>query len=72
MLPPSVRVIEATEAPLEFHARKSAHAKTYRYPHSIAGGAVCSPFLARYVWHYLLIRSMKMCYFDIAASFVIV
>ena len=50
MLPPSVRVIEATEAPLEFHARKSAHAKTYRY--RIHRGAVCSPFLARYVWHY--------------------
>jgi tRNA pseudouridine38-40 synthase len=50
MLPPSIRVIEATEAPLEFHARKSAHAKTYRY--RIYRGAVCPPFLARYVWHY--------------------
>ena len=50
MLPPSIRVIEATEAPLEFHARKSAHAKTYHY--RIHRGAVCPPFLARYVWHY--------------------
>jgi tRNA pseudouridine38-40 synthase len=50
ILPPSVRVIESTEAPLEFHARKSAHAKTYRY--RIYRGAICSPFLARYVWHY--------------------
>jgi tRNA pseudouridine38-40 synthase len=50
MLPPSIRVIEATEAPLEFHARKSAHAKTYHY--RIYRGAVCPPFLARYVWHY--------------------
>ena len=50
MLPPSIRVIEATEAPLEFHARKSAHAKTYHY--RIHRGAVCPPFLAHYVWHY--------------------
>jgi len=50
MLPPSIRVIEATEAPLQFHARKSAHAKTYHY--RIHRGAVCPPFLARYLWHY--------------------
>ena len=50
MLPPSIRVLEATEAPLQFHARKSAHAKTYHY--RIHRGAVCPPFLARYVWHY--------------------
>jgi tRNA pseudouridine38-40 synthase len=50
ILPAAVRVLEATEAPLEFHARKSAHAKTYRY--RIYRGAICPPFLARYVWHY--------------------
>jgi tRNA pseudouridine38-40 synthase len=50
ILPSSVRVLEAAEAPLEFHARKSAHAKTYRY--RIYRGATCPPFLARYVWHY--------------------
>jgi tRNA pseudouridine38-40 synthase len=50
ILPPSIRVLEASEAPLEFHARKSAHAKTYRY--RIYRGAICPPFLARYVWHY--------------------
>jgi len=50
MLPPSIRVIEATEVPLEFHARKSAHAKTYHY--RIHRGAICPPFVARYVWHY--------------------
>jgi tRNA pseudouridine38-40 synthase len=50
MLPPSIRVLDATEAPLEFHARKSAHAKTYRY--RMHRGAICPPFLARYVWHY--------------------
>src|SRR5450755_1646199 len=50
ILPPSIRVIEASDAPPEFHARKSAHAKTYRY--RIYRGAICPPFLARYVWHY--------------------
>jgi tRNA pseudouridine38-40 synthase len=50
ILPPSIRVLEVTEAAPEFHARKSAHAKTYRY--RIYRGAICPPFLARYVWHY--------------------
>ena len=49
-LPPSIRVLEVTEAAPEFHARKSARAKTYRY--RIHRGAICPPFLARYVWHY--------------------
>ncbi len=50
ILPASVRVLEVTEAPPEFHARHSARAKTYRY--RIYRGAICPPFLARYVWHY--------------------
>jgi tRNA pseudouridine38-40 synthase len=50
ILPPSVRVFEVTEAPAEFHARHSARAKTYRY--RIYRGAICPPFLARYVWHF--------------------
>lgn len=50
ILPSSIRVLEATEAAPEFHARKSARAKTYRY--RIHRGAICPPFLARYVWHY--------------------
>ena len=50
ILPPSIRVLEVTEAAPEFHARKSARAKTYRY--RIYREAVCPPFLARYVWHY--------------------
>jgi tRNA pseudouridine38-40 synthase len=49
-LPASIRVLEVAEAAPEFHARKSARAKTYRY--RIHRGAVCPPFLARYVWHY--------------------
>jgi tRNA pseudouridine38-40 synthase len=50
ILPASIRVLEANEAAPEFHARKSARAKTYRY--RMHRGPVCPPFLARYVWHY--------------------
>src|ERR1700686_348980 len=50
ILPTSVRVLEVTEAPPDFHARHSARAKTYRY--RIYREAICPPFLARYVWHY--------------------
>ena len=50
ILPPSIRVLEASEVPPGFHARKSARGKTYRY--RIYRPAICPPFLARYVWHY--------------------
>lgn len=50
ILPTSVRVLEVHEVPAGFHARHSARAKTYRY--RIYRGAICPPFLARYVWHY--------------------
>ncbi|MFZ3339779.1 MAG: tRNA pseudouridine(38-40) synthase TruA [Terriglobales bacterium] len=50
ILPASLRVLEVTEAAPDFHPRKAAQAKTYRY--RIHRGAVCSPFTARYVWHY--------------------
>src|SRR6267154_5437661 len=50
ILPVSIRVLEADEVPEDFHARKSAKAKTYRY--RIYRGAICPPFLAKYVWHY--------------------
>ena len=50
VLPASIRVLEVTEQPTKFHARKSARAKTYRY--RIYRDAICPPFLARYVWHY--------------------
>jgi tRNA pseudouridine38-40 synthase len=49
-LPPAIRVLSVEEAPPEFHARKSARAKTYRY--RIYRGEICPPFLARYVYHY--------------------
>ncbi|MBI2956185.1 MAG: tRNA pseudouridine(38-40) synthase TruA [Acidobacteria bacterium] len=50
LLPPSIRVLAVEEAPLEFHARWHAQAKTYRY--RILRAAVCSPFLWRTVYHY--------------------
>jgi tRNA pseudouridine38-40 synthase len=50
ILPVAIRVMAASEVPLDFHARKSAEAKTYRY--RIYRDAICPPFLARYVWHY--------------------
>lgn len=50
LLPSSIRVLQVVEVPPEFHARHSARAKTYRY--RIYRGAVCPPFLARYVWHH--------------------
>src|ERR1700723_764267 len=50
VLPASVRGLEGQEAAADFHARKSARAKTYRY--RIFRTPICPPFLARYVWHY--------------------
>jgi tRNA pseudouridine38-40 synthase len=50
ILPAAIRVKEVAEVPPEFHPRKSARAKTYRY--RMYRGPICPPFLARYVWHY--------------------
>lgn len=50
ILPASIRVFDVTEVAPDFHARKSARSKTYRY--RICRAAICPPFLARYVWHY--------------------
>lgn len=50
LLPAAIRVLEVSEVAGDFHARKSARAKTYRY--RILRGPVCLPFLARYVWHF--------------------
>ncbi len=50
ILPAAIRVLEVSEVECDFHARKSARAKTYRY--RIYRKAICPPFLARYVWHY--------------------
>jgi tRNA pseudouridine38-40 synthase len=50
VLPSSIRVLSVEEAPADFHARKSAKAKTYEY--RMFRGPICPPFDARYVWHY--------------------
>jgi len=50
ILPASIRTLEAAEVSAQFHARKSATGKTYRY--RIFRGPICPPFLARYAWHY--------------------
>jgi len=50
ILPPSIRILEVSEVAADFHARRSAHAKTYRY--RLYRASICPPFLARYVWHY--------------------
>jgi tRNA pseudouridine38-40 synthase len=50
ILPQSIRVLSVEEAAPDFHARKSAVAKTYQY--RIFRGEICPPFLARYVYHH--------------------
>jgi len=49
-LPPAIRVLAVEEVAPDFHARYSARGKTYRY--RIHRGAICPPFLARYVTHH--------------------
>ena len=48
ILPSSVRVVSAEQAPDDFHARHSARGKTYEY--RIHTAPPCSPMLARYVY----------------------
>jgi tRNA pseudouridine38-40 synthase len=50
VLPASIRVLSVEEVAEDFHARKSARAKTYRY--RIYRGEICPPFLARHVYHH--------------------
>jgi tRNA pseudouridine38-40 synthase len=50
ILPASIRVLAVEEVAADFHPRKSAEAKSYRY--RIYREAICPPFLTRYVWHY--------------------
>ena len=49
-LPATIRVKEVAEAPLSFHARHDASAKTYVY--RILRTAIASPFASRYAFHY--------------------
>ncbi|MGH9565007.1 MAG: tRNA pseudouridine(38-40) synthase TruA, partial [Candidatus Angelobacter sp.] len=50
LLPNAIRVLGIEEMPPDFHARKSACAKTYSY--RIYRDEICPPFLARYVCHH--------------------
>ncbi len=50
VLPAAVRSLQVAEVAPDFHARRSARAKTYRY--RVYRGEICPPFLARYVCHY--------------------
>ncbi len=49
LLPESVRILAVEEVGPDFHARRSAQAKTYQY--RIYTGEVCPPFLVKYVHH---------------------
>ncbi len=50
LLPGAIRVLEAVEAPADFHPRRHAVSKTYEY--RIWRGEICSPFERRYVHHF--------------------
>ena len=50
ILEPTVRIKDASEVPLRFHARRDARSKTYRY--RILQAPIASPFVNRFVWHY--------------------
>lgn len=50
LLPPAIRILNVEEVADDFHARRSARGKIYRY--RIYRGDVCPPFLARYVYHH--------------------
>lgn len=50
LLPESIRILNVEEVAADFHARRSARAKTYRY--RIYRAEICPPFLVRYVCHH--------------------
>jgi tRNA pseudouridine38-40 synthase len=50
LLPPDIRVTQVGEAPMDFHPRFQAKAKTYEY--RIFRGEICAPFERRYVYHH--------------------
>lgn len=67
LLPADIRILKAERAGAEFHARKSASAKEYRY--YIWNGKVMPPFLRKYRVHItnkLSLPDMRM-----AASFLV-
>ena len=50
VLPYTIRVLEVSEVTPDFHARRSAKAKTYEY--RLYRGTIRPPFLVNYVCHY--------------------
>jgi len=50
LLPPTVRVLAVRSVSRDFHARRSAHSKVYRY--QIYRGPILPPHLAREHYHY--------------------
>jgi tRNA pseudouridine38-40 synthase len=50
LLSRDIRVLKAEEAPLDFHPRFQAKAKTYEY--RIFRAEICPPFERRYVYHH--------------------
>jgi tRNA pseudouridine38-40 synthase len=50
LLPVDIRVLQTAEAPLDFHPRYAATAKTYEY--RICRDEICPPFERRFVYHY--------------------
>jgi tRNA pseudouridine38-40 synthase len=50
LLPPDIRVTRVEEAPLAFHPRYDARAKTYEY--RIWRAEICPPFERRYNYHH--------------------
>jgi len=50
LLPPAIRVLDSTEAPAAFNARRSARGKRYAY--LVDRGPFADPFLRRYAWHF--------------------
>lgn len=66
-LPAAIRVLNAENAPPDFHARHSVRAKTYEY--RIFRGEICPPWLTRYV--YALNWRLEFNKMEQAASLVI-
>lgn len=66
LLPAGIRVLEAVEVPVEFHARHSARCKQYRY--RILRSEICPPHLARYVYHFPY--PLNECEMQLAAKMV--
>jgi len=50
MLPRDIRILSARDVPADFHARKSARSKTYRY--QIFNGTILPPHLIREYFHF--------------------